>query len=118
MVAWHMHKWCCTNVHLSGHAVTAKVKHRSGEDTWWLTAVYGLQHDQEKVAFLEELRQFHSGRLGPCLLCGDLNLIYKTTYKSNGHLNHRLMGRVRWFLQDFELLELHMHGHQYTWSNE
>jgi hypothetical protein len=70
------------------------------------------------VAVLEELRQLRARQLGPWLLCGDLNLIYKTAYKSNGHLNHRLMGRVRWFLQDFELLELHMHGHQYTWSNE
>jgi hypothetical protein len=65
ILAWHTDRWCCSNVHLSAHAVTIKVKHCFEEDTWWLTTVYGSQGDQEKVAFLEELRQLHTGRLGP-----------------------------------------------------
>jgi hypothetical protein len=118
LVAWHTGKWCCSNVHLSDHAVTIKMRHCSGEDTWWFTTIYGLQDDQEKVAFLEVLRQLHAGHPGPWILCGDFNLIYKAMDKSNGRLNHCLMARVRRFLQDLELLELHLHGHSYTWSNE
>jgi hypothetical protein len=88
-----------------------------GGDPWWLTTVYGPQDEQEKVAFLEELRQLCTGRVGPWLLCGDFNLIYKAMDKSCGRLNRRLMGKMRRFLQDLELLELHLQGRLYTWSN-
>jgi hypothetical protein len=81
-----------------------------GGDPWWLTTVYGPQDEQEKVAFLEELRQLCTGRVGPWLLCGDFNLIYKAMDKSCGRLNRRLMGKMCRFLQDLELLELHLQG--------
>jgi hypothetical protein len=108
LVAWHMDKWCCSHVHLSDHAVTINAKHCLAEDSWWLTVVYGPQDDQEKVAFLEELCRLRMGRLGPWLLCGDFNLIYKATNKNNDCLNCRLMVRVCWFLKDLEFIEMHL----------
>jgi hypothetical protein len=83
-----------------------------------LTVVYGPQGDQEKNAFLQEIRQIKAARIGPWLLCGDFNLIYKVEDKSNGHLNRHLMGKFHRLLQDLELSELHLHGRLYTWSNE
>jgi hypothetical protein len=118
LVAWHTDKWCCSHVHLSDHAMAVKVKHYIYADPWWLTTVYRQQEDQEKVAFLQELSQLRVGRLGPWLLCGDFNFIYKVTDKNNGRTNHHLMGKVCRFLQDMELMELHLQGRLYTWSNE
>jgi hypothetical protein len=45
--------------------------------------------------------------MGPWLLCGDFNMIYKVSDKSNGLLNRHLMGVFQRLLQDFELEELH-----------
>jgi exonuclease III len=45
LLAWNHDKWDYSHVHLSNHAVTVKVKHRLGEDTWWLTMVYRLQDE-------------------------------------------------------------------------
>jgi hypothetical protein len=54
---------------------------------WWLTAVYGPQGDHVKAAFLQELRTIRSGRIGPWLVAGDFNLIYKAEDKNNQRLN-------------------------------
>jgi hypothetical protein len=118
LVTWCTNKWCYSHVHLSNHVVTIKVKHCLVEDSWWLTIVYGPQDDQEKVVFLEILRQLRMSLLGPWLLYGDFNFIYKVADKNNGCLNCRLMGRVCRSLHDLELMELHLQGHLYTWSNE
>jgi hypothetical protein len=80
--------------------------------------VYGPQGDQEKVTFLQEIRQIRSGGIGSWLLCGDFNLVYKARNKSNGRLNRCLMGKFHRLLEDLELSELHLHGRLCTWSNE
>jgi hypothetical protein len=98
--------------------VSAKVKHHSEGNPWWLTTVYGPQEEQEKIIFLDELRQLRLGRVGPWILYGDFNLICMAADKNNGRLNRRLMGKMRRFLQDLEMLELHLQGRLYTWSNE
>jgi exonuclease III len=67
--------------------VAVKVKHLSEVNPWWLTMFYGPQDEQEKVVFLTKLRQLHSGRVSPWLLCGDFNVIYKAADKNNNHLN-------------------------------
>jgi hypothetical protein len=64
------------------------------------------------------LRGIRSGRLGPWLVCGDFNLIYKAADKNNHRLNQKLMTAFRNFQQEVELSELHLHGRLYTWSNE
>jgi hypothetical protein len=51
-------------------------------------------------------------------MAGDFNLIYKAGDKNNQCLNRRLMGKFKRLLLDLELLELHLHGRLYTWSNE
>jgi hypothetical protein len=48
--------------------------------------------------------------IGPWLVAGDFNLIYKAEDKNNQHLNRRLMGKFRQLLQDLELSKLHLHG--------
>jgi hypothetical protein len=58
------------------------------------------------------------GHLGHWLLYGDFNIIYRAKDKNNSRLNRQLMGRFHKFLQDLELVELHLHNHLYTWSNE
>jgi hypothetical protein len=52
------------------------------------------------------------------MLCDDFNLIYQAADKNNGCLSQHMMGPFRRFLNDLELLELHLHGRLFTWSNE
>jgi exonuclease III len=118
LLTWRPNRWSCSNMQLSAQAITIKVAHRAGSDPWWLTTVYRPHDDHEKVSFLDELWSLRAGRLGPWFLSSDFNIIYKATNKNNGRFNRRLMGKMRRFLQDMELLELHLQGHLYTWSNE
>jgi hypothetical protein len=62
--------------------------------------LYGPHRDLEKEAFFHELRRIQWGRLGPWLLCGDFNLIYKAEDKNNLRLNHCLMSKFHPFLQE------------------
>jgi hypothetical protein len=62
---------------------------------WWITVVYGPQHDDEKVEFLNELLHFREANHGPWLLCGDFNMIYQAEDKNNDRLDRRNMRRFR-----------------------
>jgi endonuclease/exonuclease/phosphatase family metal-dependent hydrolase len=74
--------------------------------------------DLEKVPFVCELCEVRVRCNGPWLVGGDFNLIYKAADKNNGHHNRRFMGIVHHFLQDLGLVELHLQGRLYMWSNE
>jgi hypothetical protein len=89
-----------------------------GGTAWWLVTVYGPQPDAEKVVFLDELRGLQPLCDEPWLLCGDFNLIYMASDKSNPRLNHPMMGKFHRFLQDMESSKVHLHGRLFTWSNE
>jgi hypothetical protein len=45
-------------------------------------------------------------------------LIYRDEDNNNGHLDRRMMGRFRRFLNGCELKEVYLNGRCYTWSNE
>jgi hypothetical protein len=52
------------------------------------------------------------------MVCGDFNMIYKAEDKNNNRLNMRMMSHFCHFLDDVDLLELHLQGQLFTWSNE
>lgn len=59
-----------------------------------------------------------SALLGPWLLCGDFNMIYRAADKSNDRLDRRTMDRFHRFIAAAALEELHLNGRRFTWSNE
>jgi hypothetical protein len=103
---------------LGSFSITAKVRHANGGPDWWFTIVNGPTIDQDKPAFLSELREIRQSRLGPWLLSGDFNMMYGAKDKSNDRLDRRWMGQFHRFLNDVVLKEIHLNGQLYTWSNE
>jgi len=85
---------------------------------WWFTGVYGPQDDDEKILFLQELRNIRDLCNGPWLVAGDFNLIYQAADKNNTNLDRAMMGRFRRFLDDTDLKEIPLLGRKYTWFNE
>lgn len=85
---------------------------------WALTSVYGPQVDVDKVAFLDELRTVRSLLDGPWMVAGDFNLILEAADKNGTNINRRNMGSFRRFVNDTELKDIHLHGRNFTWSNE
>jgi hypothetical protein len=94
----------------------------TGDDSerppWWLTVVYGPQGDSEKELFLEELSAVRDACSGPWAVLGDFNLILDEADKNNDSINRRNMSRFRQTVAELELLDIHLHGRRYTWSNE
>jgi hypothetical protein len=84
---------------------------------WWLTCVYGPQETQEKIQFLQELREVRAQCIGPWLVAGDFNLIYRDEDKNNPNLNQAIMGRFRKWIDDMAVSELPLHGRKFTWSS-
>jgi hypothetical protein len=85
--------------------------------TWWLTCVYGPQGNNNKIMFLQELRDIRAACQGPWVMLGDFNLIYKDEDKNNSNLNRAMMGRFRRLINDLSLKEIPLHGRKFTWSN-
>lgn len=82
------------------------------------TGVYGPQGDDEKVSFLQELRDIRAICSGPWLVAGDFNLIYQAADKNNANLDRAMIRSFRRFLDDMEVKEIPLLGRKYTWSNE
>ena len=104
---------------LQSHSVTTKITSRCDPRlAWWITIVYGPLDANAQQAFLNELAALCSSLLGPWLICGDFNMIYRAQDKNNGRLDRRCMRRFRAFLNRVNLEELNLVGRRFTWSSE
>jgi hypothetical protein len=117
---WHSNIWSTSHHHPSEHSLTVRLHDVSSPSSpsWWITTVYGPHTDANKLRFLQELREVQASHARPWLICGDFNLICRSMDKNNSRINHRLMVDFWRLLDNLELLELHLHGRLYTWSNE
>jgi hypothetical protein len=118
MVAWNASMWSASGISTKPFSVSARMRHYSGGDKWWLTCVYKPPREGEKDVFVAELHKLRTIRTGPWLLTGDFNMIYIVEDKNNVQLNRRLMGCFYHFLNDVSLKEIHLQGRLFTWSNE
>lgn len=118
--AWLRDQWTVSDVTKGQFMVSAKLL-EVGLPTnaaWWITVVYGPQHDEDKVQFLDDMIQFRQSFQGPWYLCGDFNMIYRASNKNNDRLDRRSMRRFRRFLNQARLQEIELTGRRYTWFNE
>jgi hypothetical protein len=76
----------------------------------WLTCVYEPRSNDEKILFLQELRQIRSTCLDPWVVGGDFNLIYKVEDKNNDNVNRAMMGQFRKFTNDVGLIDVPLIG--------
>jgi endonuclease/exonuclease/phosphatase family metal-dependent hydrolase len=98
-------------------SVTVTITRRGDNEAWSLTGVYGPQSDNDKILFIEEIRQLSQSVPERWLLFGDFNLIYRESDKSNDRINRRLMNTFRALLDEIEVKEMHLNGRRYTWSS-
>jgi exonuclease III len=117
LVAWKGGSCQAVTSRVDNFSVSVLFAEQEGRN-WWLTGVYGPQGDDEKVLFLQELRNIRALCNGPWLVAGDFNLIYQAADKNNANLDRAMMGRFRRFLDDNDLLEIPLLGRKYAWSNE
>ena len=64
LLAWRTDTWLVTSPQVRSHSLMAKVTLLQNNEDWWLTSVYGPQLDQEKLLFLNELREVRDVCLG------------------------------------------------------
>jgi exonuclease III len=119
LIAWKSRDVTISDAEFTTNTITAKVVPSSGATTpWWMTVVYGPQRDEDKIAFLQELRDVRVDCTGPWMICGDFNLIYRDEDKNNANVNRRMMARFRRVINDLALKEVYLNGRRYTWTNE
>lgn len=117
LIAWKGCSCQAIATRVDSYSVSVLFAEQDGRN-WWFTGVYGPQGDDEKVLFLQELRNIHAQCNGPWLVAGDFTLIYQAADKNNTNLYRAMMGRFRCFLDDMEVKEIPLFGRKYTWSNE
>jgi len=64
------------------------------------------QGNADKIIFLQELKDVKAACVGPWVVAGDFNLIYKTSDPFRTRIN------------DLALKEIQLHGRKYTWTNQ
>jgi exonuclease III len=117
LVAWRNSVGTTGETRVDEHSISVQFRLQDGQ-TWWLTCVYGPQGSEEKIHFLQELRDIRSAAHGPWIIAGDFNLIYKVEDKNNNNYNRAMMGRFRRLIDDLGLRDIPLHGRKFTWSNQ
>ena len=117
LVAWRHALGPTTATRVDNFSVSVQFFPTNGH-AWWLTCVYGPQGDENKVLFLQELREIRLACQGPWLTLGDYNLITIDEEKNNSNLNQAMMGRFRRLISNLSLKEVPLHGRKFTWSNQ
>jgi exonuclease III len=56
LLAWHRDFWSATNPIFHSSSLTAKLHCNNADEQWWFTCVYGPQGENDKIQFLEQLR--------------------------------------------------------------
>lgn len=107
-----------SDIQLSTHAITATITMRADRIQWQINVVYGPQRDDEKIQFLQELKNIPVPAHDRWLILGDFNLIYQAEDKNNSNLNRRLMNSFKAALDVMRLKEIKLNGRRFTWSNE
>lgn len=117
ILAWDATVVSLSNPHRTENTIMALVKTLGGLQ-WWITGVYGLQLDVDKIRFMEELCEIRDLHAGPWAVVGDFNLLLNPEDKNNRVVNRRMMTRFRTTLNRLELMGMYINGRHYTWSNE
>jgi exonuclease III len=99
IVACSQDEFAPSEVDVRRFAVTAKITRRGDNESWSITGVYGPQSDNDKLTFMEEMRQISHLVHDRWLLLSDFNLICKASDKTNDRVNRRLISSLR-ALQD------------------
>lgn len=79
--------------------------------------VYGPQNENEKMEFLQELKEIKELVGQRWLIIGDFNMIMHAEDKSSSILNQRVMGAFREAVNAMLLKEIKLIGRKYAWSN-
>lgn len=116
MIAWRTCLGAVGATRVDSYSVSVQFCPSNG-NVWWLTCVYGPQLNQDKIQFLQELRDVRVHCSGPWLVVGDFNLIYRAEDKNNSNLNRALMGRFRRWINDMAVSEIPLLGRKYTWTS-
>jgi exonuclease III len=118
LVAWRRHIGVTGAQRVDNNSISIQFSSDNPPPPWWLTCVYGPQRTEDKIQFLQEMRDICAACTGSWILAGDFNLIYKDDDKSNSNYNRAMMGRFRKLIDDLALKEVPLHGRKYTWSNQ
>jgi exonuclease III len=117
LVAWKRSLGATGQVQVLTYCVSVQFCSDVGHP-WWATCVYGPQGNEDKIQFIQELRDFRAQCHGPWMLAGDFNLICRAEDKDNSNYNRDMMGRFRRMIDDLVLKEVPLHGRNFTWSNQ
>jgi hypothetical protein len=56
--------------------------------------------------------------VGPWIVAGDFNQMYKSEDKNNSNINRSLLGNFRGLIGSLDLKEIPLNGRRFTWSNQ
>lgn len=99
---------------LGSYSLSVLITDLSCNLSWMLTGVYGPQLDDDKLAFLSEMRNRKPLCTPEWLIMGDFNLISHASDKSNQNLNLRMIRSFRAAIDDLQLKDFPLIGRRFT----
>jgi exonuclease III len=117
LVAWCDGSFVSATSVIKNNSVSVQLQSADGP-LWWFTRVYGPHQDSLKSAFLQELRDIRNTCVGPWIVAGDFNQIYKPEDKNNSNINRSSLGNFRGLIGSLDLKEIPLNDRRFTWSNQ
>ena len=100
------------------YAIKAVIRDRVSNFRWCVITVYGPANHQFSKEFLVELSDICRNEILPVILGGDFNLIREVSEKNSLLYDHKLMDSFNDFIRKFNLREIPLGGHKFTWTNK
>lgn len=93
-------------------ALQLNLWYKKNKVKWNFINLHGAAQEENKNDFLAELARM----LEPVLVCGDFNIIRFSSEKNKGG-THKPTNLFNSIINTFGLIDIHMTGGKYTWSN-
>lgn len=103
----------------TNHLINCMVSRQEHPDPWQMSLVYGPACPQSRPDFLELLHEVGRSFQGDWVIMGDFNMLLTSEDKRGGKpIAGPSRNPFRFFVDEFELIDLGFIGFPFTWSNK
>ncbi|XP_078156078.1 uncharacterized protein LOC144551855 [Carex rostrata] len=118
LIAWSSRKFTITDMNTRVYTISVFLKFNKSGESFCFTGIYGPANRSMRHLFFEEMKEVKPTSTLPWLLCGDFNNTLPGNERNNPNADWRGSVRFARLLTDMGLININMHGRQFTWNND
>ena len=118
-LAWKPDAYNLEIAHITEQLIHCKVTQAGTNKRFYLTMVYGMNHEQQRAQLWQELQDISDHMIDAWCIMGDFNAVmYKEDRIGGNDVTDQELAEIQSFVSHCELQELPSTGSYYSWTNK